>query len=291
MAMVEDFAFQVLNSVSWGLILALVALGLSIIFGWLEVINIAHGALYSLGGVISYYAFFYLNSWAVSFLIVPIVLTGVGAAIYYSVIKPSLETKTPFTTSLMVTYGVMFIVEQLILIYFGGTPEAVTSPITGSFAIPLLNVSFPYYRVFISIASLGIIGGVWYFLNATRIGAWTRAAKQDREMASALGIPVDRIYLFVFILGSIMAGIGGLMVAPVTGVSFDMGTKIIIAAFVIVIAAGLGSFKGIIVVALFFAVTRGVLATFIQPTMAEAFAYAALFVLLFFKPRGLYPEV
>lgn len=288
--MISEIIAQIFNGLCFGMIIAIIALGLTLIFGWLEVINVAHGTLYTLGAVIAFFCFSSLGNWWFSLIGSPLFLCVIGMLIYLTVMKPAIHKKERFTVSLMVSYGVMFILEQTTLLEFGGVPESISMPITGSVALPYLGF-YPIYRIFVVFLSMAVMGGVWYLLRSTKLGLQVRATKQDREMAVSMGINTERVFLLVFILGCALAGFAGALAAPITTVTHTMGRDIIIPAFLVVIVGGLGSFRGTILIAIIFSVVKGIMSVFVTPIMAEVVTYILIMGILYVYPEGICPEV
>lgn len=291
--MINEIISQILNGLCFGMIIAMIAFGLTLIFGWLEVINVAHGTLYTLGAVVAFFCFSSLGNWWFSLVASPLFLSVIGILIYLIVIKPATHKKERFAVSLIVSYGVMFILEQMILLGFGGVPESIPMPIPGSVAFHLYSYSFvyPIYRLFVVFASIVVMGGVGYFLNKTKLGIQVRATKQDREMAISLGINTKGVSSIVFILGCALAGFAGALAAPITTVTHTMGRSMIIPAFLIVMLGGLGSIRGTILAAIIFSIAKGFMSVFVTPIMAEVMTYILIMGILYVRPGGLYPEV
>jgi branched-chain amino acid transport system permease protein len=284
--MAELIISQVVNGLVWGLILALISIGLTLIYGQLEIVNVAHGALYTVGAVSAYYAFAWLGGWVFSLILSPLVLALLGLIIYLTTIRFALG-KPPIIT-VIITYGILFIVEQTVFLTYGGVPRSIPTPI--DYNIPFIGGDYPIYRVFCAVFSGLVIFGLMVFLKRTRYGLWTRATRQDYETAMNMGIPVRRVYAFVFCLGSALAGLGGALAAPISSVTFTMGNSIIIDAFIVVIMAGFGSVIGTLVASLVIEVVIGVSAAFVNPVMAKVIGMALMVVVLFIRPEGLFGE-
>lgn len=173
-----------LNGFVWGLIVALIALGLSLVFGLIEIINIAHGELFMLGAVLVWYVIQATGNFWLALATVPIGVGLLGMVIERGFLRP-IEHKPIIT--ILATFGLSLIFQQSVLATFGGAPRRIEEPIRG--LIPLLGTFFPVYRLFVAACSLLALAGLWLFLYRTRYGMWMRAARQDREMALALGIP------------------------------------------------------------------------------------------------------
>jgi len=284
--MIELLISQAVNGFVWGWILALISIGLTLIYGQLGIINVAHGVLYTLGAVGAYYSFAWLGGWGWSLLLSPIFLAFVGFILYQTTIRFALG-RDPIVT-VIITYGILFILEQMTFLFYGGIPRTIPNPI--DYGIPFMGSTYPLYRVFCAGFSFLAIAGLMIFLKKTRFGLWIRATKQDYETALNMGIPIRRVYLSTFCLGAAMAALGGVLAAPISSVNFNMGNNIIIDAFIVVIMAGFGSIPGTIVAALIIEIVIGVSASFFNPVLAKVIGLGVMLVALFFRPEGIFGE-
>lgn len=274
---------SVLNGAVWACILAMVSIGLTLIYGQLEIINIAHGAMYAVGAVTAFYVSAW-SSWWYSLFISPLCMAVIAVAIYYSCLKYRI-VGYPMAVTLIISYGVMFVLEQLILLIFGGAPRLVADPLP--YNIPLLGRTYPLYRVFAALLSLAVIALLVAFMNKTRLGLWIRATNQDHDTARAMGVPVPGVYLLTFVLGSVLAALGGALVAPITSITPGMGSEIIIDAFIVVIVAGFGSIPGTIVAALILSISSGFFSVIVNPVIAKGISLAVMIGILYWKPEGI----
>jgi branched-chain amino acid transport system permease protein len=284
--MIELLISQAVNGFVWGWILALISIGLTLIFGQLGIINVAHGMLYTLGAVGAYYCFAWLGGWWWSLLLSPIFLAVLGYILYQTTVRFALG-RDPIVT-VIITYGILFILEQTTFLLYGGIPRTVPNPI--DYGIPFMGSTYPLYRVFCAIFSFLVIAGLMIFLKKTRFGLWIRATKQDYETALNMGIPVHTVYLTTFCLGAALAAIGGVLAAPISSVNFNMGNNIIIDAFIVVIMAGFGSIPGTVIAALIIEIVIGISAAFVNPVMAKVIGLGVMLVALFIRPEGIFGE-
>lgn len=284
--MFELIISQMVNGFVWGWILALIAIGLTLIFGQLQIVNIAHGALYTLGAVGAYYCVNNLGGWGWSLIVSPLALAAAGLIIYGAAIRFSVG-KPPIVT-VIITFGLMFIMDQTMMLTFGGVPRMIPNPIPYNF--DLGTGQYPGYRVFCAVFSFVVISGLILFLKKTRYGLWIRATNQDHETAMAMGIPVQRVFALVFCLGSALAGLGGVLASPIVSVSFNMGHNIGVDAFIVVIMAGFGSIVGTVAASLIIAIITGVSAAFVDPVAAKVIGMGVMVTVLFFRPEGLFGE-
>jgi branched-chain amino acid transport system permease protein len=255
------------------------------IFGLLHIINMAHGILYMLGAVASWYVLEVTGSFWIALIVGPLIVAGIGLVIERGLLR-TIEDQ-PITT-IICTFGIMLAVQHLVFMTFGGTPRRITPPIEGRFA--LFALQYPWMRIAIAAISIGVMIALWFFLNRTKYGLWMRAVVQDREMAVGLGIPVNRVYMWTFVLGSFLAAFSGVLAAPIVYVDFMMGREILIMAFIIVIVGGMGNLEGSVLSAIIISLIQGVGALFAPPAMATVFALAFMIIVLLFRPQGLFGE-
>jgi branched-chain amino acid transport system permease protein len=282
---ISNLAVAILNGVIWGLIMALIALGLNMIFGLLHIINMAHGVLYMLGAVVAWYFIDLTGNFWIALILAPVVVGAIGMALERGLLR-SIEDKPIIT--IICTFGIMLAVQHLVFMTFGGTPRRINIPIEGRFQ--LFDLQYPLMRVVIALISIGVMIALWFLLNKTKYGLWMRAVVQDREMAVALGIPVNRVYMWTFVLGSALAAFSGVLAAPIVYVDFMMGREILIMAFIIVIVGGMGNLEGSVLAAIIISLIQGVGSLFVPPAMATVFSLAFMIIVLLFRPQGLFGE-
>lgn len=283
--MASNIAVAVLNGIVWGLIIALIALGLNLIFGLLHIINMAHGALYMLGAVVAWYVIEATGNYWLALAAAPLFVGLVGLVLERGLLR-TIEDK-PLVT-IICTFGIMLALQQLVLMQFGGTARRIALPVTARF--PLFDLQYPVMRLVVAGISAAAMAALWLFLNRSRYGLWIRAVVQDREMATALGIPVDKVYMWTFVLGSFLAAFSGVLAAPIVSVDFMMGREILITAFIIVIVGGMGSLWGSVVTAVIISLIQGVGSIFVVPATATVFSLAAMILVLLVRPQGLFAE-
>jgi len=281
----SNLAVAVLNGIVWGMIMALIALGLNLIFGLLHIINMAHGALYMLGAVFSWYVIELTGNYWLALIVAPLGVGLVGLALERGILR-TIEDQPVVT--IICTFGIMLVLQQLVLTYFGGTACRIALPIP--WRIPLFDLQYPVMRIVIAAISAAVMGTLWLFLNRTRYGLWMRAVVQDREMAVALGIPVHKVYMWTFVLGSVLAAFSGVLAAPIVCVDFMMGREILIMAFIIVIVGGMGNLWGSVVTAVMISLIHGVGSIFVVPSTATVFSLGFMILVLLVRPQGLFGE-
>jgi branched-chain amino acid transport system permease protein len=282
---ISNLSIAFLNAVVWGLIMALIALGLNMIFGLLHIINMAHGALYMLGAVVAWYLIELTGNFWIALVVAPLCVGIVGIAMERGLLR-KIEDK-PITT-IICTFGIMLAIQQLVLMIFGGSPRRISAPIPYRF--PLFQLEYPLMRIVIAFISILVMVGLWFFLRKTKYGLWMRAVVQDREMAIALGIPVNKVYMWTFVLGSALAAFSGVLAAPIVSVEFMMGREVLIMAFIIVIVGGMGNLEGSVIAAIMISMIQGIGALYVPPAIATVFALAFMIIVLLFRPQGLFGE-
>jgi len=282
---ISNLAVAVLNGVIWGMIMALIALGLNMIFGLLHIINMAHGVLYMLGAVVAWYLIDLTGNFWIALILAPVVVGAIGLAMERGLLR-TIEDQPIIT--IICTFGIMLAVQHLVFMTFGGTPRRINIPIEGRFQ--LFALQYPLMRVVIALISIGVMIALWFLLNKTKYGLWMRAVVQDREMAMAIGIPVNRVYMWTFVLGSALAAFSGVLAAPIVYVDFMMGREILIMAFIIVIVGGMGNLEGSVLAAIIISLIQGVGSLFVPPAMATVFSLAFMIIVLLFRPQGLFGE-
>ena len=274
------------NGFVMGMLYVLMALGLSLIFGMIGVINFCHGILFTLG---AYATVSLKNSlgFGPALIISPLLVGALGMLIEVGFLR-RLYRADP-SAGLLLTFGLAMVLEQLVRIVWGtsGLPYNIPEALTG--ALPLGAFVYPKYRHFILLCAIAIIAGLWLFLEKTPYGLIIRAGSRDGEMVRILGINLRPIFTFVFGLGSALAAIAGVLMAPVAGVQPAMGTDVGTAAFVVVTIGGLGSFWGVVIAGLLVGEVVS-LSILFWPPIAQASMYILMTVVLLTRPRGLLGE-
>jgi branched-chain amino acid transport system permease protein len=277
---------QVLNGVQYGLLLFLVASGLTLIFGIMGIINLAHGSFYMLG---AYLAFAFAertgNLWLAILIAVPLTVV-VGLALEFLLFR--LLYRRDHLYQVLLTYGLILVFEELRSLLFGDDVHGVAVPGFLNFSVPLAEgLSYPVYRLFMSAVCLAIAGGLYLLIQRSRLGMTIRAGSVNREMVQSLGIDIGLVYRVVFALGVALAAFAGMIAAPVASVFPGMGNQILIISFVVVVIGGIGSIKGAFLGALLI----GLADTFGQvyaPDIAGMTVYVLMAAVLLWRPAGLF---
>ena len=275
---------QLLNGFVWGWIVALVALGLNLIYGILGVINVAHGTFYMLGAVIALVLLPFLGFWGA--LAAAFILVGlVGAISERLVLRPLLDH--PIMT-ILATFGILLVIEQAVALTFGLTNQAMPAPL--DIPIPVGATVYPGYRLVVAACAILSIVGLELFLKRTQWGSWVRAVNQHRELALVLGVPVPRVYSLTFALGTALAALSGALTAPIIGVHYLMGVDIVILAFMVVIVGGTNNLWGTVLVSIGTAEMWNLLTLVTRPTAARMITFVVLGLLLVIRPQGIFGE-
>jgi branched-chain amino acid transport system permease protein len=275
--------FLFINGLVWGLVVALIALGLALIFGVMGIVNMAHGDLYMAGAVLAFFLGPLLGDFWLGLLAVPFAIALIAGPIERYVLRP--YEGHPAAT-MIATVGISFILQQLALAFYGGIPKKMDPPWAASFS--LLGVDYPGYRLLVAVISVAILVGVWFFLYRSSLGILIRASIEDRQMAQAMGINTSRVLVFTFVLGCVLAAVAGVLAAPVTQVSYLMGTDAALLSFIVVIIGGLGSLAGAVAAALAICSMEGVLSAILTPVQSKAAIFLLMVIILMLRPRGLF---
>jgi branched-chain amino acid transport system permease protein len=286
---VYSFLIQLLNSVQYGLLLFLVASGLTLIFGIMGIINLAHGSFYMIGA----YMAFSLASLTGS-LFVAIVLGTALSVVLGVVLEWALFShlyKRDHLEQVLLTYGLILVFEELRSIIVGNDVHSVSVPDILNWSQPLTDtLSYPVYRLFMSAVCVLLAALLYFLIRRTRLGMMIRAGASNREMVQSLGFNINLIYRLVFALGVALAAFAGMIAAPVSSVYPGMGTQVLIISFVVVVIGGIGSIWGALVAALLI----GLADTFgkvLIPEAAGVTVYVLMAAILLWRPEGLFRPV
>ncbi len=294
----EILIIQVLNAIFQAASLFLIAAGLSLIYGVMRIVNLAHGNFYAFGAYVSAWtvgaATALAATWGLGLglagqlLLLPLgafAVAALGALIEPTLLRPLYRRPEEYV--LLITFGLLMVLEDVLKLVFGGTPLTAGSimDVMGSFRIG--SALYPSYNLVVIGVGLLAALGLWWFIYKTRFGVILRATSQDRRMASALGLNVGRVYVQAFAIGCFMAGLGGAVVVPAQAAVLGMGIDALILAFVVVVIGGLGSLEGALVGAL---IVSGVRTAGVQffPEVELAVLYLIAAAVLMIRPTGLF---
>jgi len=275
---------QTVNGIVTGMILALVASGLTLIFGIMDVVNFAHGELFMLGAYAGVVVISTTGNFWAALILASMIVALIGAGMQIVTLRP-LIGRDPLNT-ILVTFGFSLILQNYALWQFGPVARRIPEPITGYF--DLFYLQYPWYRILIAVLSAAIIGGFWLFLKYSKFGVWIRATTQDRVMAQAMGIPVPWVLTGVFALGAAMAAASGVLFAPLVGVNHTMGLDWVLKAFIVVVVGGMGNLVGSVAAAIFVSLLEAYASIWVSPAQAVIVSFIVLILTLLFRPTGLF---
>ena len=297
-------AEQFLNGIQLGLLLFLLAAGLTLVFGIMDLVNLAHGSLYMIGAFIAATFTSLTGSFVLGVLLALPATLVVGVVVEVTVIR-TLYTRNHLD-HVLATFGLILFFNELVRVIWGPAGLSIPLPpvLDGSVSL-IFGITYPLYRITIIAVSLAVAIGLYLLVAHTRVGMLIRAGASNRKMAGALGVNIPRLFTLVFGLGAALAGLAGMMITPVTQASIGMGEQILILAFVVIVIGGIGSIRGALIGALLIGLidTMGrsfldvILATFISPNAAETAApalssmmiYILMAFILAIRPQGLFP--
>jgi len=284
-------------------VLALTALGLSLVFGIMRVVNVAHGEFYMLGAVLAWWVATSVGGhpalgFVAALAIAPLV-TGAVAVVADRLILRRVEYDPEAT--IVATIGVLYILQQLALMTYGPEARPVEAPFNHRIALPWIERTadgwatyYPWgfgttsYKLFVIGAAAAILIGFWLMLSRSRWGLIMRATQLDRDTAQAFGIPVGRVYSLVFGLGAALAALAAVLIVPIQQAHYLMGGDPLLLSFIVVIIGGLGSIRGTIVAAILIGLSDGIISVFLSPTLAKIIATLLVALVLVFRPEGLF---
>jgi branched-subunit amino acid ABC-type transport system permease component len=281
---VDAFVIQTVNGIVNGMILALVASGLTLIFGIMDVVNFAHGDLVMLGGFTGATTMALTGNFWLALLAAALVIAVFGAALQISALRPLLG-RDPLTT-ILATFGISLVLQKYALWQWGPTARKIQEPLTGQFT--MFYLQYPWYRILTAILAAAIIGALYLFLRYAKYGVWIRATTQDRIMAQAMGIPVPLVHTGVFAIGAAMAAASGVLFGPLGGVTQTMGFDFTLRAFIVVVVGGMGNLGGSILAAIFISMLEAYASLVVSPAQAVIVSFVALILTLLFRPTGLF---
>jgi branched-chain amino acid transport system permease protein len=283
------YLIQLLNAVQYGLLLFLLSSGLTLIFGVMGVINLAHGSFYMVGAYLAYWLAKLTGS---LWLAIPI-----GVAIAFA-IGLLMETtifsrlyKRDHLDQVLLTFGLILVFEELRSIFFGDEVHGVAVPQLLDYSIPLTDtLSYPVYRLFVTAVCLVIAGLLYFVIHKTRVGMMIRAGNSNREMAAALGVNIPLLFALVFAVGMALAAFAGTIAAPISSVFPGMGNQILIICFVVVVIGGIGSINGAIIASLAIGLAD-TLGKVVAAEYSSVVVYLVMAAILLWRPQGIANKV
>ena len=292
----DTLVIQILNSIFYAAVLFLIAAGLSLIYGVMRIVNLAHGTFYALGAYVSAWAVGSVfgatagGNWALAGQLLLLPIGAFAIALVGAVIEPTLLRplyRRPEEYVLLITFGLLMIIEDVIKLVFGGTPLSAGTIMDHMGSIRIGALLYPSYNLVVVGIGLVAAVGLWWFIYRTRFGVILRATSQDRRMASALGLNVGRVYIQAFAIGCFMAGLGGAVIVPAQAAILGMGVDALILSFVVIVIGGLGSLEGAFVGALIVSFVRTASIQFF-PEIELAALYLIAAAVLLIRPTGLF---
>ena len=278
------FMSQVFNGLALGVLLALIATGLTIIYGTLGVINFAHGALFVVGAYAGFSLFVATDSFVLSLIGAGLVSMVVGLILERGLIQRFYNR--PHEDQILVTFGISIVLVEIIRGIYGGVGQRVPTPTWGEGVVNLGFVTYPLYRLEIMAIAASVLFVCWYVLYKTRLGLIIRSGIEDALMVRMLGINVQRYFMLVFGIGAAAAGFAGMIYGPMVSIVPDMGFRVLIQSFVVVVLGGVGSFPGAILGGLIAGQILSLTSLF-NPVYSDVMLFAAMALILIFRPQGL----
>jgi len=279
-----NFVSQLFNGLALGTLLALISSGLTIIYGTLGVLNLAHGAMFMLGGYAGYVAFQATGSFTLAVMTGALFLVIVGGIIELAIIRHFYAR--PPEDQLLVTFGLGIVIVEVVRAFFGSLTHSVPPPAWASGVTPLGFLIYPTYRlVELGIAAISLTL-LYFILYRTRLGMIVRAGIEDSGMVGLLGINVYRVFMVVFGIGAMAAGFAGIVNAPVVSLTPDIGESILVRAFVVIVIGGVGSFPGAVLGGLIAGEIYS-LTSMVNPAYSDAMLFVAMTTVLLLRPHGL----
>jgi branched-chain amino acid transport system permease protein len=288
MAFESHLLLALLEGTVGACILALTALGLSLVFGVMRIVNVAHGEFFMLGAVIAWSAADLVGgppalAFALALVAAPLAVAAIALGVDRLILR---RVAYQPDATIVATIGLVYVFQQVVLMTFGPEARAVAAPFQWRVAFP----GFGYSGVKLALAgaALVLIAATWLVLTRTRLGLAMRATQIDRETAQAFGIPAGRVYALVFALGAALAAVAGVLVVPVQQAHYLMGGDPLLLSFIVVIIGGLGSLRGTLLAAFVIGISDGVIAVFFSPTLAKIAATLLVALVLIARPQGLF---
>ncbi len=284
----ELFFVQLVNGVQYGVLLFLIASGLTLVFGVMGILNLAHGSMYMVGAYLVWYFVSVTGSFTLGALLSAVIALGLGIVIERVLIQRLYNRN--HLDQVLLTIGMIFVFNSLQSILWGNDPYGVAVPEALGGAVPFTdNSSYPVYRIFAALICVAIAAALYFVVSKTRLGMLIRAGESNREMVEALGVNIKSLYTIVFAIGVMLAAVSGIIAAPMRSIVPGMGESVLITCFVVVVIGGMGSIKGAFVGALLV----GIISTFaavLVPTMSNMIIYIFMILVLLAKPQGLFAK-
>ena len=283
--------FASLEGLVHAAVLSLIALGLSLVFGVMRIVNVAHGEFFMLGAILTWWVTnFVLGNPALGFLlallIVPLL---VGIIAMFSDLLILRHLKYDPEVTIIATIGILYIIQQFALMTFGPDARPVEQPF--NIRLDLYWFGFSAYKFFVIFSAIILLFCVWLVMAKTKFGLILRATQLDSEIAQAFGIPISTVYSLVFGVGAAIAAVGAVLIVPIQQAHYLMGGEPLLLAFIVVIIGGLGSLKGTVAAAILIGISDGIISVFFSPNLAKILATLLVVVVLLIRPNGLFGTI
>jgi len=276
---------QLFTGLALGAVYVLLAVGLSLIFGMLTIVNFAHGAFFMVGAYAGYALYQYLPNFWICLLLVPLVVGAAGMLAERVLVRPLYGRGIDYP--LLLTFGLAYVMVELVRIGYGKQGLPVDTPEVLQGSADILVGQFPTYRLFVIGVTVIVLAGLWLFIERTSFGLIVRAGARDPQIVRILGIDVSRVWLIVFGVGTGVAGLAGFLAAPMQGISPEMGGSVLTVAFVVTVVGGMGSLVGAIVAGVLVGVVESLAVLFV-PEAAKVSMFVIMALVLLVRPQGLF---
>jgi branched-chain amino acid transport system permease protein len=279
---------QLLNGVQFGVMLFLMSAGLTLVFGIMNLINLAHGSLYMAGAYIAASLISVTGSFFLSVIIAVAVTSALGMVMEIAILRP-FYARTHLD-QVLVTFGLILVLNEITRLIWGPVPVPMPLPADLAGSVELFaGVRYPVFRLAILLVGAVVAVGLYLVIVHTRAGMWVRAGASNRAMASALGVDVQFVFLMVFAVGAALAGLAGIMAGPIFAVQVGMGEPILILAFVVTVIGGIGSIRGAFLAALLIGIVDTFGRVLLPPALGSMVIFILMAVILAWRPNGLFP--
>jgi branched-chain amino acid transport system permease protein len=281
----DTLILQIFMGLVLGMIFIILAIGLSLIFGLLTVVNFAHGAFYMWGAYFALLSMRVIGNFWVALAVVPVATGAIGMIVEYFLIRRLYGLNPDYP--LLLTFGLSLIMIETVRIIMGTSDYPFSAPSLLQGTFNFFGIYFPYYRIFIIFITCVVISLLWLFLERTNIGLIIRAGTRDSIMVRALGIDISKVWLLVFGLGAGLAGLAGILASPMRGIYPEMGVAMLVECFVVIVVGGMGSLKGAVISGLILGQVVS-LTSLAIPEMSNVVIFIVMAIVLLIRPSGLF---
>jgi len=283
----QYYAAQIMNGVVLGMTYVLIAIGLSLIFGTMGIINFAHGDMLLLGTYVAWWSATRLGSHVIGFILAPLAVIAIGVVIEFIGLRRTYD-RSPLL-QLLLTFGIAEMLRQSIQFIWGRTAKSFPNPSWATGTVSIGSFSYSSYRLFVIFSTVAILAGLYWFLKKTDVGIIIRAGTEDREMVNMLGINIYLVFTIVFAVGAGLAGVAGALIGPIRNATPLLGVNLLIPSFVVVIVGGVGSYIGTVISGLAIGIIV-VLTGVVAPQFSNIVIFIIMAAVLLTRPQGLFGE-